>query len=254
MSTPRPLKFAPPLATASVEQDPVNVWIDADLGLVVDLGYSHDTSWMQTLRPRLVLVTHHHPDHAGGLTAAALTWPDALLAAPAPPTSGVAGIAPEQTFADERIVALPTPGHSDPHMAFYDRERRALYAGDLILGRGTPWVGPPEGSFAAYMASLDRIAALDIDTIYPGHGPAVGRAQLDWTIAHRRRRLDDVLDVLGSDVLTTESVATRLYVEREGMQLEGMHRMVAVLTVQGYLDYLVAQGRAARHNGGYVRA
>ena len=58
-----------------------------------------------------------------------------------------------------RVVA--TPGHTSDSLSFALAADHALLTGDTVLGRGTTVVAHPDGELAAYLASLERIAAPD---------------------------------------------------------------------------------------------
>jgi hypothetical protein len=77
---------------------------------------------------------------------------------------GVAGRAAapgRPSWRPERVVqAIETPGHASDHLAFWLDEDRAVVVGDLVAGRGSTWVGLPDGDVVAYLASLERVAAL----------------------------------------------------------------------------------------------
>lgn len=121
---------------------------------------------------------------------------------------GPAGIAGVQTALadgdsvptdDGDLLAVATPGHARAHLAFHWRSRRALFAGDLLLGEGdTVWVGEYAGAVADYLRSLERVRALDLLVIYPAHGPPLSdpREALDRFAAHRRGRIRQVEDAL----------------------------------------------------------
>ena len=67
-----------------------------------------------------------------------------------------------------RLRVLHTPGHSPGHMCFWEEERGDLYAGDLVY-QGTLLAGFPSTDPEAYLASLEKIAALPIRRLFPGH-------------------------------------------------------------------------------------
>jgi glyoxylase-like metal-dependent hydrolase (beta-lactamase superfamily II) len=129
-----------------------------------------------------VLLTHAHGDHSDGV--------EALGVEPTPFADG-------ETFAGLR--ALATPGHAANHFCFL--LERACFTGDLILGEGSTIVGPRDtgGSLPDYMRSLERLQALDLEILYPGHGPEVhdAQAKIAEYIEHRmmrERRLVAALD------------------------------------------------------------
>lgn len=143
-----------------------------------------------------VVLTHGHPDHAGGARSVAEAV-DAPILGP----EGVEGL--DQAIADGEavetdegvLVAVSTPGHARHHHCFHWPERRALFAGDFLLGRGdTTWVGEYPGCVADYLASLERLRPLDLAVIYPAHGPPIEdpSAALDRYRAHRLERIEQV--------------------------------------------------------------
>jgi glyoxylase-like metal-dependent hydrolase (beta-lactamase superfamily II) len=112
-----------------------------------------------------ILLTHSHEDHS------AASW---MLDAP---------VVKEGPF--QRI---PTPGHAQDHVCFV--LGGVCFSGDLILGEGSTFVPPSGGSLTAYLDSLRRIAALDLELICPGHGPYVTdpAAKVREYIEHRMDR------------------------------------------------------------------
>lgn len=172
----------------------------------------------------LVLVTHHHHDHQGGLAQVEALAPGTPLlkrphpkdlVAPARPlTGGGDGRPPETIELDgARLVALYTPGHASDHLGFYWPEARALFTGDLVLGGTTAIIPAGDGDLSAYLASLERLLTLDLDVLYPGHGDPIAqpRAYIRYYLAHRRMREEQVVDALGAGLATPAEIAARIY-------------------------------------------
>jgi glyoxylase-like metal-dependent hydrolase (beta-lactamase superfamily II) len=136
-----------------------------------------------------------------------------------------------------RVVA--TPGHTSDSLSFALPADHALLTGDTVLGRGTTVVAHPDGELAAYLASLERIAALtgggDVTAILPGHGPVVpdAAAMVAFYQAHRRERLEQVRQALADGAEGVEDVVERVYaaVPREVWP-------AARLSVAAQLEYL----------------
>ena len=83
------------------------------------------------------------------------------------------------------------PGHTEDHLCFLGG--KTLFCGDLILGEGSTIVrGIEGGSLVKYMASLERVGTLDLERLYPGHGPAVEdpAAKIAEYVEHRTERED----------------------------------------------------------------
>jgi hydroxyacylglutathione hydrolase len=126
-----------------------------------------------------VLVTHHHRDHVGGLPALRSAYPDAVVYGPVNPSiAGIdrrlaAGDSFELDGFDARFDVLEVPGHTLDHIAFHaarvgDDPRAVLFCGDTLFAAGCGRLF--EGSPEQMMASLDRLSALDPDTlVYCAH-------------------------------------------------------------------------------------
>jgi glyoxylase-like metal-dependent hydrolase (beta-lactamase superfamily II) len=148
-----------------------------------------------------VLLSHGHRDHVDGVPALLAQRPDLTVLAhplelarvPAP-TARPLGDGRTLVLGGATIRALHTPGHAPGHLVFEvdagDGEAVGVVAGDLVTGRGAPWIGVPEGDAAAYLASLERIRARRPAWLAVAHGPrpADPEAALAGAEAHRRRR------------------------------------------------------------------
>jgi glyoxylase-like metal-dependent hydrolase (beta-lactamase superfamily II) len=148
----------------------------------------------------VVLLTHHHVDHSESAKEFA-----ARLGC------GVRALDPAYRLGDEglgdgdvvevdglEIRVVGTPGHTADSLSFLVPAEQSVLTGDTVLGRGTTVVAHPDGQLGAYLDSLDRLHALaeshEVDRIWPGHGPVSddARGALDYYIAHRQERLDQV--------------------------------------------------------------
>ena len=66
------------------------------------------------------------------------------------------------------VQVLHTPGHSPGHLCFWEAERGFLFSGDLAY-LDTLFAYYPSTDPQAYLASLERVAALPVRRIWPGH-------------------------------------------------------------------------------------
>ena len=125
-----------------------------------------------------------------------------------------------------------------------------MLTGDTVLGRGTTVVAHPDGKLGAYLDSLHRLHALaearEVGEVWPGHGPVIddALAVLDFYLAHRRERLDQVraaLEELRAEP-HPEGVAAdelpRRVVELVYADVDPVLWGAAELSVRAQLDYL----------------
>jgi endoribonuclease LACTB2 len=168
-----------------------------------------------------VLLTHTHPDHVAGV-ADVVRRHGAIdvLVHPAGVQRLPRGVVGRALLPGRRLVAGPlvvraldTPGHATDHLAFWLDEDRAVVVGDLVAGRGSTWVGFPDGSVVDYLASLERVAALAPRLVAPGHGPLRhdGGAVLDEARAHRLARERDVWAALEAGPASLGSLRASVY-------------------------------------------
>jgi glyoxylase-like metal-dependent hydrolase (beta-lactamase superfamily II) len=241
---------ATPLVTRVVAPNPgpytgpgTNTWI-VDAGpvvAVIDPG-PDDDSHLAAIDGKLsgatvgvVLVTHSHPDH--------LPLAQRLAA------KHRASVRRYPELGDEDVVrvgtltltALHTPGHSADHLCFWIAADRALFTGDLVLGKGSSMVTFPEGNVAAYLRSLERVAALKPKILFPGHWDPVtdAVAKIDEYRNHRLEREAQVLLELGRGKGAAEELTRRVYGHEVGEELI----QAAEMTMRAHLEKLVDEGK-----------
>lgn len=224
-----------------------NTWILGAPGagsvLVVDPGprdEAHQQAVLAAVGARevgAILLTHRHPDHAGGAER---------LAELSGATVRTSGTGPGELRGGERIreagvelLVVPTPGHSDDSVSFCLVEQRALITGDTILGWGSTVVAWPHGVLADYLDSLDHIAELtdtgQVTALLPGHGGPVADAAgvVRRYQAHRRQRLEQVRAARAAGCTTVEEVVAAVYAE-----VDRALWPAAAQSVRAQLDYL----------------
>ena len=100
-----------------------------------------------------------------------------------------------------RFTCVKTPGHSKGHMCLYEPDKKFLIAGDHILKDITPGIQgrvDDENPLKEYLSSLDKVYALDIDTVLPGHRALFGncKTRIEEIKEHHHQRNREVLAIL----------------------------------------------------------
>jgi glyoxylase-like metal-dependent hydrolase (beta-lactamase superfamily II) len=196
-----------------------------------------------------VIVTHHHADHAeaagwaSGWGAPLHAFSPELIRSDALPLRdgdvlGRAGV---------QIEALHTPGHASDHLCLRLAGSGAILTGDHVLGRGSTVVAWPDGDMGAYMASLERLAAIEATTLHPGHGPSIGSpaTKVAEYLAHRRSREEEVLAALLAGDTTPREIVERVYAD-----VDPVLHPAAERSVRAHLDKLVEERAITRDDAG----
>src|ERR1043166_4417831 len=168
-------------------------------------------------RVTMIVVTHHHPDHTGGVAACRERLGARVVGhrdlAPHVPLDVVVKdgdwlpLAPGLN--DWTLRVLETPGHTRDSISLWHEKRRTLFCGDLLAGgAGSVVIDPPDGNMRDYLGSLERCAALGAETLFPAHGSPSGAAErhIRALIAHRMEREAKVVAALGGTARTLEQL------------------------------------------------
>ncbi|MCY4029833.1 MAG: MBL fold metallo-hydrolase [Acidobacteria bacterium] len=193
----------------------VAVRVTNDGVILVDNKFPHSFAMITSevrkvtaLPIRYVLDTHHHGDHAGSNA-------DFMAVAEVIAHRNARGNmvrnnqpgAPRVVFSRDTSVFLGGMeaqahhfgrGHTNGDAVIYFPDLRTIHAGDLFIwGRRSdgstlsPFMDYANGgSGLAWTATLDGVLELDFDTVIPGHGPILGRDEVQ-TFRDRMQTLAD---------------------------------------------------------------
>ncbi len=115
----------------------------------------------------MVLLTHNHFDHAGGVIPVKEKYGAKVI-------SGTIFNGVDRLFVDGETIMMGdayfevifTPGHSSDSICLYSKGERVLFSGDTSIR-----VNMSDGTYTEEaIKSMERLARLKIDIIYPGHG------------------------------------------------------------------------------------
>jgi glyoxylase-like metal-dependent hydrolase (beta-lactamase superfamily II) len=198
-------------------------------GWVVDPGPA-DPEHLEAVRAAApdvlgIVLTHSHADHSDG-------------AEPLSKATGAEVVLPGGGDEVGPFRAVATPGHSADSVCLI--RGRACFCGDTVLGQGSVFIQPGEGSLAAYLDSLRELRALDLEVLCPGHGPYVHdpRAKLDEYIAHRLERERLLLEALDAGARTEDELLDRAWSDAPAHLREA-----ARLSLRAHMEKLEGEGR-----------
>jgi glyoxylase-like metal-dependent hydrolase (beta-lactamase superfamily II) len=168
-----------------------------------------------------VVLTHSHADHAE-----------------AAEEFGVPVVLPTDSSTVGPFTAIATPGHSADSVCLLFE--RVCFTGDTVLGEGSVFIAPGEGSLSSYLESLRRLRSLDLEALCPGHGPVVWdpAAKLDEYISHRLDRERRLLDALDSGLRSEDELLSAAWPE-----VPASLRPAAALTLAAHMEKLRSEGR-----------
>jgi glyoxylase-like metal-dependent hydrolase (beta-lactamase superfamily II) len=225
--------------------DGTNTWVlrgpGSDEMVVVDPGPEDDEHIAKIAElgsVALVLVSHKHEDHTGGIDKLVELTGAVVRSVGSGFLRGLGGPLSDGEVIDAagvRIAVMATPGHTADSVSFVLDD--AVLTADTVLGRGTTVIDNEDGSLRDYLESLRRLRGLGPRTVLPGHGPDLAdlEAVCDMYLAHREERLDQVrgaLAALGDDA------GARQIVEHVYNDVDEKLWDAAEWSVQAQLDYL----------------
>lgn len=206
-------------------------------GLLVDTGCHHTRRELfEALRgamPHTVVNTHSHEDHIGANAlleregVRILAHPKAIpiIREPErlnlkryqrffwglPEPSSPQPIGEEVETDHHRFQVLEVPGHSPDHIALYEPDEGWLFCGDAYWG-GKDRAFRPFYRPAQMLASLKKMAALDVSIIFPGSGnPRTdGLKHLHKKIEYLEELKDKILE-MHRQGLSPEAIRKRLF-------------------------------------------
>jgi len=226
--------------------------IDAHIAKILEAGAG---------RIRWILATHTHVDHSPAAALLKAATGAQVMGRPRPAEGNQDhSFVPDRVLSDGDALSLDgfnlravhTPGHASNHLCYLLEETRMLFTGDHVMQGSTVVINPPDGDMRVYLASLERLLALDVAIFAPGHGYLIGapHREVRRLIAHRLAREAKVTAALQRrGPATLEELVTDVYDE-----VSPRLHPVAMRSLTAHLDKLVAEGRAREASGRYILA
>lgn len=161
-----------------------------------------------------IVLTHEHYDHCGGvrklfeLTSrkakiiAHVDASDKIEKGESDFASMLGGVMPKMSvnikieegdelkIGDEEFKVIHTPGHTPGSICLYSKDSKTLFSGDTVFPNG--YFGRydfPGGDADQLKNSIEKLAKLNIENIYPGHETIVegdGKKHMNMTLQNIR--------------------------------------------------------------------
>ncbi|MEM2899808.1 MAG: MBL fold metallo-hydrolase [Thermoplasmata archaeon] len=148
----------------------------------------------------MVILTHCHYDHIGGVSAILEEYRDAKVYIHESSVPSLKNGDNERTVSDKfgidlgkieaiglkdgdkkrlgevELEIVHTPGHTEDSICIYIQKTKTLFSGDTVFANGGlgRW-DLPTGSLSDLKNSIAKISRIDVSGLYPGHGYFVGK-------------------------------------------------------------------------------
>lgn len=152
---------------------------------------------------------------------------------------------------------IETPGHSAGHICLYERNKKLLFTGDLILPEITPNIGIYPGQtpnpLGVYLQSLEEIYNLEVNLAFPGHGPAFSgvRQLIESIVRHHNNRNNAILNALEGTGKSAYQIAQEIpWLDDINIgnfnNMNILDKRLAIGEAASHLEYLAAEGKIAK--------
>jgi glyoxylase-like metal-dependent hydrolase (beta-lactamase superfamily II) len=151
---------------------------------------------------------------------------------------------------------INSPGHSPGHICLYEKTKKMLFSGDHVLLDITPNVSfhPQSGDnpLKDFLDSLERLAELDVNFVFPGHGPVFSglRQRIGQIVYHHEQRQLYIKSAARDELKTAWEIANTLQWGSNRSvpfsKLAMLHQRLAVMETIAHLQFLVAEDKAKR--------
>ena len=159
----------------------------------------------------------------------------------------VEGVEVETDLGTWRVIE--TPGHAPSHVVLHLPERRLLISGDHVLGRISLYFdrGFSPDPVGEFLASLDRVADLDVRLTLAGHARPF--TDLRGHVEGNRALVARRLEALRAALAGREATAFELLPDVFAAEYDPAGAQRLLVELLAYLDHLELAGEAVRGPG-----
>lgn len=179
--------------------------LDCGTTLVDVKGYIAPTLQKMGLIPDVIVASHCHADHVGGMPHLAALYPDAKLAAVSETYAARFSEKQRQILRDGDVLlgclrVMHFPAHSWDAIAILDERTKTLLTFDCLQAQGIDRFGTGLSDVAEYIKSIERISKEKIENIVASHeyapvgSIARGKQEISQYLAACREDIDRICD------------------------------------------------------------
>jgi glyoxylase-like metal-dependent hydrolase (beta-lactamase superfamily II) len=159
------------------------------------------------------------------------------------------------TCGGHHFTCVHTPGHSSGHMCLYDQDNDIFVSGDHLLKNITPAIqlrSDEENPLEAYERSLERLAALEVSLVLPGHGATFKNYQerINQMKSHHHQRAQETISALNQGSKDAYEVAALIpwsIIDFEGWEaVPLLQKFFATGEAFSHLKYLEGKGKVKK--------
>lgn len=153
-------------------------------------------------------------------------------------------------LATRTLRTVPTPGHTQGHVVFFDPDSSLLFSGDHVLPHITPSIGlepaRAELPLGDYLDSLRLMRSYPDMRLLPAHGPVADsvHTRVGELLGHHEERLESTAQAIGDGAGTAYEAALKLGWTRHDKHLDELdvfNRVLAIGETAAHLDLLVVR-------------
>ena len=175
-----------------------------------DLLSHMEKDGIETQKVKLVVNTHAHPDHfegnqlfsQNGVMIAMHEEEEQFLEKVGERFLRMLGMEAQEikidfylkegnlVLGEKEFQIYHTPGHSPGSISIYWPEKKALITGDVVFFKGVGRTDFPGCSSKALKESIEKLSALDVEYLLPGHGDIItGKREVEENFDFIRRAI-----------------------------------------------------------------
>jgi len=157
-------------------------------------------------------------------------------------------------FGNTEWEALNTPGHCPHQFVFVQKEQKRIVSSDMLLPIAPMPIitedpqkpKQPTRALHDLLISFDRLRKLDLQKIYPGHGPIFENANqlIDKQLARIEMRKKECLEAIQSGLQTPYEISRKMYpYQNLPPDFSGLYMVL------GYIDLLKEESKIKNIGG-----